>query len=433
MTSLLEKTFFQINTGIIVIDHEYNIVLCNDFIADQSKKKRSELIGTPIFSTYPTLPQVWLTRRFESIFQLKNSSYINWEQRPSLFDFPCSRPITGSYEKMIQNCSLYPIISDDNKVSHICIAINDATAIAINQLRLRKISHRLSKEKKQQQELIQKLGETKNQLLQSEKMASIGQLSAGVAHEINNPVGFIKSNFSSLNNYTSEIAQVFKKYHELIESLDDKKVSENIKAINAEHDIDFVMEDINSLLTESFDGINRIEGIVQSLKNFSHADTNQWQTTNIHEGLESTLKVAGHELKYIAEIEKNYGDLPLIECLPMQINQVFMNLLINAAQAIGDEVKGGRVGITTSHQEAESTITIKVEDNGKGISEEDVIKIFDPFFTTKPVGTGTGLGLSLSYNIIQEHSGTITVDSTIGKGTCFTVCLPVHQQNTQSN
>ncbi|MEO0442253.1 MAG: ATP-binding protein [Pseudomonadota bacterium] len=256
-------------------------------------------------------------------------------------------------------------------------------------------------------------------------MASIGQLAAGVAHEINNPVGFIKSNFSSLQHYANALNQTIDKYSALIKKIDNDELIKTVDTINEEHDIAFVIEDISQLLTESFDGINRIEDIVKSLKHFSRADTNQWEQADINQGIESTLKVVAHELKYIATIDKQYGELPLVQCLPMQINQVLMNLLVNAGQAMEKESSEGKIAIRTLHQD--DHIKIMIEDNGKGIKQENLVKIFDPFFTTKPVGEGTGLGLSLSYNIMQKHSGNISAESTVGKGTTFTITLPVKQ------
>lgn len=424
MSSLLEQTFLQLNVGLTVIEPDGTITLCNDFMRDNTTEK--DLIGKSIYSIYPEIPKKWLQRRIDSICRLKNSSFISWEQRTSLFDFPSSRPITGTHSKMIQNCTLLPILDDEHKVSHICIAVNDATPTAINQLRLKKTSLRLNEEKKAQQRLIEKLEETKNQLLQSEKMASIGQLAAGVAHEINNPVGFIKSNFSSLKHYAQELNNALEKYNEIMKVIGDADINQRIEDINDEHDIEFVTEDISNLLAESFDGITRIEDIVKSLKHFSRADTNQWEEADINAGIESTLKVVSHELKYIADVEKDYGELPLVQCLPMQVNQVLMNLLVNAGHAIDPERDDGRIIIKTEKKNAQ--VLISIEDNGCGIDEEHLVKIFDPFFTTKPVGKGTGLGLSLSYNIIQEHSGDITAQSTPGKGTCFTITLPIEQQ-----
>jgi signal transduction histidine kinase len=425
MKSLLEQTFLQVNIGIIVIEKDYTITLCNHVFADLTLKKSKDIIGQNLFLLYPDLPKKWLQRRIDNIFLLKNSSFISWEQRPSLFNMPSSRPITGSNEKMIQNCSLFPIMDENHNVTHICITVNDATATAITQSQLKKTSNILKEEKKAQQELIKKLEETKNQLLQSEKMASIGQLSAGVAHEINNPVGFIKSNFSSLKHYAKELSTVIEKYTETLKSIDDPKIKEILENTEEEHDVEFITEDIENLLSESFDGISRIEDIVKSLKHFSRADTNKWESADINEGIESTLKVVAHELKYIANIDKNFGDLPPVQCLPMQINQVLMNLLVNAGQAMNKEQKDGMISISTK-KESEN-IEITIEDNGKGIKQENLNKIFDPFFTTKPVGKGTGLGLSLSYSIIQKHQGEITAKSELNKGTRFTILLPIKQ------
>lgn len=427
MSTLLEQAFMQVNIGIVAVDREYNVVLCNHFMSDYTKKNTSDIVGDNLFNVYASLPEKWLKRRIENIFLLKNSSFISWEQRQSLFDFDSSRPITGVNKKMVQNCSLFPVLDEKNKVSHVCLTVSDATATALNQIQLKKTSSRLLEEKKAQQALIEKLEETKSQLLQSEKMASIGQLSAGVAHEINNPVGFIKSNFSSLKHYSKELNTTIEKYMKVLESIDSDKVREAINSINDEHDVDFVTEDIDNLLNESFDGITRIEDIVKSLKHFSRSDTNEWEEADINAGIESTLKVVAHELKYLADIEKNFGDLPLVQCLPMQVNQVVMNLLVNAAQAIDADQKDGKVSIVTAVQG--DNVLIKVEDNGKGIDEKTIAKIFDPFFTTKDVGEGTGLGLSLSYSIIQKHNGEISADSSIGEGTTFTISLPVKQAN----
>nr|MBX2807912.1 hypothetical protein [Cellvibrionaceae bacterium] len=407
MNNLLEQAFLQVNIGILVIDKAHNIILCNNFMQDYTQKNNDDIISHNLFTVYPKLPQAWLKRRINNIFLLKNSSFISWEQRPSLFNFPNSRPITGNRQDMIQNCSLLPIFSENNEVTHVCITTHDATATALSQSQIKKTSKRLAEEKKAQQALISKLEETKDQLLQSEKMASIGQLAAGVAHEINNPVGFIKSNFNSLKRYAKELNTVIQKHHHLLQASDDNENQQRLTAINEEHDIEFITEDINNLLKESFDGINRIEDIVKSLKYFSREDSKQWEEADINAGIESTLKIVSHEIKYIATIEKNYQQLPKVQCLPMQINQVFMNLLVNAAHAIEPTNTSGKISISTSAQQ--TYVTIAISDNGKGIEKVNIVKIFDPFFTTKPVGKGTGLGLSLSYNIIQEHGGEISV------------------------
>ena len=276
----------------------------------------------------------------------------------------------------------------------------------------------LESEKARQAELIRKLGEAQNQLLQSEKMASIGVLAAGVAHEINNPVGFVNSNLSSLQRYLHSLLRLLDAYEACEPQLPehDRKA---LAALRKDIDADYLREDLGNLLSESMDGLDRIKRIVQDMKDFSHAGGGDVLVANLETGLDSTLNVVWNELKYKAEVVKEYGGLPTIECIPSQLNQVFMNLLVNAAHAIETR---GRITVRTSYDDASVTVTIS--DTGSGIPPEHLGRIFEPFFTTKPVGKGTGLGLSLSYSIVQKHGGRIEVESELGKGTTFRVILP---------
>ena len=269
-----------------------------------------------------------------------------------------------------------------------------------------------------------KLEEAHNQLLQTEKMASIGQLAAGVAHEINNPVGFVNSNLASLELYVKSLLKVIDAYdlnQDIFTQFPERLQA--IAAVKQEVELDYLREDIFALLSESNDGLMRVKKIVQNLKDFSHVGTAEWQFADLHAGLESTLNIVNNEIKYKATVTKEYGDLPMIECLPLELNQVFMNMLVNAAHAIENR---GEIAIRTGTQD--DNVWIVFSDTGKGISPDNVTRIFDPFFTTKPVGQGTGLGLSLSYGIIQKHHGRIEVNSTVGVGTTFRIVLPIKQE-----
>ena len=277
---------------------------------------------------------------------------------------------------------------------------------------------RLQAEKQRQEELIHKLEEAQNQLLQSEKMASIGQLAAGVAHEINNPVGFVSSNLSTLQRYINDMLRLLAAYEQLEAPLVDT-VLEDIRRLKKEIDVAYLREDVVILLTESLDGLQRVKRIVQDLKNFSHVDRSERELADLEAGMESTLNVVWNELKYKAKVIKEYGDIPQIECLPSQLNQVFMNLLVNAAHAIEEQ---GVISIRSGHDATH--VWLEVEDTGKGIAPEHLGRIFEPFFTTKPVGKGTGLGLSLSYGIVSKHGGHIDVHSQVGQGSRFRVVLP---------
>lgn len=265
------------------------------------------------------------------------------------------------------------------------------------------------------------LQDLQGQLLQSEKMASIGQLAAGVAHEINNPIGYIYSNLASLQGYIQDLFALVETYEKAESLLPDGEVLSTVRAEKKRIDLEFIRDDLRSLIDESREGATRVKQIVQDLKDFSHVGADdQWQWSDLHKGLDSTLNIVWNELKYKAEVTKDYGDTPEIECLPSQINQVFMNMLVNAAHAIEGK---GVIRIRTGREG--ERVWVEIADSGKGIAPEHLKKIFEPFFTTKPVGKGTGLGLSVSYNIVQKHGGQVEVSSEVGKGTTFRVWLPI--------
>jgi hemerythrin-like metal-binding protein len=268
-------------------------------------------------------------------------------------------------------------------------------------------------------QLNEKLESAHTQLLQSEKMASIGQLAAGVAHEINNPVGFVNSNLGTLGKYMTNLFDVITAYQTAEARVGANSFPE-VGEVKKKVDFAYLVEDIPSLLKESQDGLARVKRIVQDLKDFSHVDESNWQHANLEQGMDSTLNVVANEIKYKAKVVKEYGGIPDVECMPSQVNQVFMNMLVNAAQAIE---KDGTITVRSGTSGDE--VWVEVEDSGKGISPENLNRIFDPFFTTKPVGKGTGLGLSLSYGIVKKHNGRIEVKSEVGKGSTFRVWLPV--------
>ena len=276
----------------------------------------------------------------------------------------------------------------------------------------------LQQEKERQAILIKRLEEAQNQLLQSERMASIGQLAAGVAHEINNPVGFVNSNLGSLQRYVTDMLRLLSVYEKAEGALPGAAIQE-INQVKADIDVEFLREDVANLLVESLDGLKRVTRIVQDLKDFSHVDESERQWADLEAGLESTLRVVWNELKYKAEVIKEFAGIPQVECFAFQLNQVFMNLLINASHAIEGR---GTIAVRTGHDD--TCVWVEVQDSGRGIKPEHLSRIFEPFFTTKPVGQGTGLGLSLAYGIVKKHDGRIEVKSELGQGTVFRVILP---------
>jgi signal transduction histidine kinase len=279
-------------------------------------------------------------------------------------------------------------------------------------------------------EALEKLKKAQSHLVQSEKMASLGQLTAGVAHEINNPINFVSANITPLKRDINEIVELLEKYSELDENNYQNRISE-IRKIKNKVDFNYTITEINSLLNGIEEGSRRTAEIVKGLRNFSRLDEEDMKKANINEGIQSTLVLLKSKLKQNSiEVINSFDDLPEIECYPGQLNQVFMNILSNAIDIIADTVSSKKekhkIFITTSKEN--DNIKISFRDTGKGMSEEVKKKIFDPFFTTKDVGKGTGLGLSISYGIIQKHKGTIRVNTEEKKGTEFLITLPVSKK-----
>ena len=295
------------------------------------------------------------------------------------------------------------------------------------------IFHDISESHARQQELqrrhaqlrqtLVRLAGTQEQLLQSEKMASIGQLAAGVAHEINNPIGYVHSNLGSLQEYLHSLFSLIEIYERALRSPDPKAMLAEIEDMRARYDIDFISNDLPQLMAESREGIERVTQIVRNLKDFSYSGRDDsWKLADLHAGLDSTINIIWNELKYKVNLHKHYGDLPLVQCLPSELNQVFMNILLNASHAIAE-----RGNITVTSGVGEEEVFIVIEDDGAGIPDDIQQRIFDPFFTTKPVGSGTGLGLSISYGIVKKHNGRIELSSTPGQGSSFRIVLPIRQ------
>lgn len=270
---------------------------------------------------------------------------------------------------------------------------------------------------------LEELEHAQMQIFQQEKLASIGQLAAGVAHEINNPMGFINSNLGTLTKYIDRLTEYIAAAEQAMSAgSDNQEGRQQLQELRRRLKIDHVLDDARQLISESQDGAGRVRRIVQDLKSFSRVDQTECAYINMNEALDTTINIAWNEIKYVAGLEREFGEVPEIRCHPQQINQVFLNLLVNSAHAMEE----GRQGLITVRSWSDGdSMFVSVADNGRGIPEENLTKIFEPFFTTKEVGKGTGLGLSISYDIIRKHGGEITVESRVGVGTTFTVRLPV--------
>jgi signal transduction histidine kinase len=276
------------------------------------------------------------------------------------------------------------------------------------------------------EQVNQEIKDTQAKLLQSDKMASVGVLAAGVAHEINNPMSFVISNIKTLDDYFQDIQQLILAYNQISDSdlTDVQAQLEAIEKLKKDIGLESILEDLPGLIADTKEGTGRVKDIVKGLKDVSHVDNHDSYTPcNINDCITNTLRVANNELKYHCKVVTDLKNIPDIYCAQNQIKQVFLNLIINASHAIKEK---GIIEIR-SHATNEH-IKVQIKDNGSGISKEQMSKVFDPFYTTKPVGEGTGLGLSISYGIIEEHKGEITVKSQVGKGTIFTILLPLNKE-----
>jgi signal transduction histidine kinase len=295
--------------------------------------------------------------------------------------------------------------------------------------RVRQRTQQIEQAMQERESAYQELTRKDDQLIRQEKMASLGQLAAGVAHEINNPVGFVSSNLQMLQHYLADLTTYVSRTGPLINRLKDGTTMEGLQTESSELigwvkevELDQTIIDAGQSVIESIDGLNRVKKIVLALREFSHADQDEPALADLNEGLESTINIVWNELKYKATLHREYGDLPKVSCYPYQLNQVFMNLLVNAAQAIPDK---GEIWVKTWADT--DHVYVAVRDTGAGIPETHLPKIFDPFFTTKAVGQGTGLGLSIVYGIVERHGGTIRVDSRVGGGTTFHLSFPIQR------
>jgi len=379
-----EQTLDHLRDFVILTDADHHIRRYNKLLSDATGIAVSELVGAD-----------WRELINNAGFRFVSFNGTSGE----IFHQKSGR----SYDLII-----YEIKEDEEVAGHV-ISINDTTELRATTQELEKAYAGLK--------------EAQLQIFQQEKLASIGQLAAGVAHEINNPMGFISSNLGTLNKYVDRLAEYIEAGDQALMACAASEEAGALKDTRKRLKIDFIIEDSRQLITESQDGAGRVRRIVQDLKSFSRVDQAECALLNLNQALETTINIAWNEIKYIAILNREFGDIPEIRCYPQQLNQVFLNLLVNAAHALGEN----QGSITVRTWSEPESVFVSVTDTGCGMPEEIQRKIFEPFFTTKEVGKGTGLGLSISYDIIRKHGGEISVTSKPGQGSTFTVRLPINK------
>ena len=386
-----EETLDCLKDFVILTDAEHHVRRCNRLLCDMTGKDFNEVLG----------------RDWRDLLSEAGFSFTTFDGN--------SGELIHAGSQRLYDLNIYTM--DDplsERTNGLVVSLNDTTEI-------RSVTEELRRTSKE-------LNETQSRIFQQEKMASIGQLAAGVAHEINNPMGFISSNLSTMGKYMEKINAFETSLIEAVRDKGDAEVVVTLDELRRKMKIDFILEDIKSLLHESRDGAERVRRIVQDLKSFSRVDEAVCKAVSINESLDTTLNMLRNEIKYVADVEREYDqDLPMLLCFPQRMNQVFMNILVNAAHAIEGH---GVIKIKTLYDSDD--IVVRISDTGKGIPPENLSRIFEPFFTTKEVGKGTGLGLSISYDIIKKHGGDMTVESEVGLGTTFIIRLPLSHRFSES-
>jgi PAS domain S-box-containing protein len=426
----LKIVFDSLQEEIVAVDDKFRIVSANNAFLRNTGATFQEIIGKPCFQDENGSSTGFCDKKVNSLAKRVIESGAPQHSLDTYSD--------KHGEKRYKRMNCLPVKDEAGKIFQLVIVLKDITDDKIREEKIKALNKRMqetSDEIKVKNEKLEytlkQLKNTQAQIVQAEKMASVGQLAAGIAHEINNPTGFVSSNLKTLVDYLNDINRLIKQYRMLITELKDnnaedkitssiEKLLDQISGIEKEIDLDFIMDDVMDLINDCREGTKRIKKIVLDLKDFAHPGEDKLQATDINKGIESTLNVVWNELKYKATVTKDYGKLPILKCYPQQLNQVFMNIFVNAVQAIE---KRGEIRISTRADNG--SVEVRISDTGVGIPKENISKIFDPFFTTKKVGKGTGLGMNIAYNIIKKHKGTIDVESEVGKGTTFIIKIPV--------
>jgi PAS domain S-box-containing protein len=402
----------QIPEIVIIVNNKMDIEYMNNYFSEKISIENKDLLNKNI----KELKKYKLNALYEKINEVMEIKKAFFGEIYMNFDQP--KYFLGS---------ISPLRNENHKITHCVCVLKD-----INEQKL--MQEELKEKNESFKIMIGELKDAQAQLIQKEKLAGIGQLAAGVAHEINNPLGFVISNYDTLKKYIKRYEEVLLAYKNLCNEFDKSNKDINmqnriidIKKMEKKYGLDFIIEDMDDLISDSKEGLDRVGKIVQSLKYFSRdAQYNEFESYDINEGIENTILIAKNEVKYSADIELHLNEVPLIDAISGQINQVILNIIINAVQAIKETKEFGIITIKTYKDS--KYVFCEIQDNAKGIEEEVLDKIFEPFFTTKEAGVGTGLGLSIAYDIItNKHKGSLFVESKEDEGTTFIIMLPIKQ------
>ncbi len=402
----------QMGHSVIVVDGSRWVRFVSRSLARQLGEPSDLMLHTSLYDLCPGLPRAWMEEQFAQLEQLgeAGTETIRWRVRTNLFQplLELHTELVGG--RMCYQCELFLLqgqaeplfcLTLDGPVPEAGVA-HDEACTDLCQAQLEQVEQRLQ---------------------HSEKLVTLGQLVAGVAHEINNPVCYVKTNLQTLQQYVGHLDRLLSESLVLVEANGGGRLAQDLAELKRKFDYDFIHEELPLLLTETAEGVQRVEEIISTLRDYARNDASEGEWVDLNELLEAALKLVHHELKFVVtSVRRHYDTLPSVWCRPSQLTQVMVNLLVNAAQAMP---RGGEIELRTRFLAAEDQVEISICDQGEGIDAEIMPVLFNAFVTSKPPGKGTGLGLSVSQQIISSHQGKISASNREGGGACFSILLPV--------
>jgi two-component system NtrC family sensor kinase len=406
-------TLDHLNAGVFSVNTDLAIVRWNLFMATHSGRSADQVIGRDLFACFPELPEAWLRWKLRSVFLLGAFAFSSWKQRPYVFRFPHNRPLTGGIECMYQDLAFLPVTTADGRVASVCVLVTDATDVALSHRALEDASRRLEHEVAARRRI-------EDELQIAHKLEAVGQLASGIAHEINTPIQYVTDSVSFIGEAFAEMRCMVQTYRQALYD------GTQHAALEDNPDLAYLEQHVPAAVDRALMGLERVATLVKAMKDFGQPSFAAKSYADVNRAVTTTLTVARSEYADIAEIELEFGDVPEVPCHIAELNQVLLQLIVNAAHAIADVHAAparGTIRIRTGCDAG--AVFISVSDNGTGIPEPIRGRVFEPFFTTKPIGRGTGQGLAIARSIIVDrHAGTLSFETTTGLGTTFLIRIP---------
>jgi signal transduction histidine kinase len=401
----------RLNAGVFSVDADMTILHWNRFMASNSGCSADQVVGRDLFECFPDLPAQWLRWKLRSVFLLGTFAFSSWRQRPYVFKFAHNRPLTGGIDHMHQDVSFLPVFKADGEVSSVCVMLTDVTDGALSHRALDRANAQIQREALERERM-------QDELRIAHKLEAVGRLAAGIAHEINTPIQYIADSVHFIGEAFEEMCTAVLSYRQAHAG--------GAPVTDDGLDLPYLEENVPTAVERALNGLDRVATLVRAMMEFGQPSRTEKARADLNRGITATLSVARAEYEDIADIELELGDVPELACHVAELNQVFLQLIINAAHAIAElhaSPARGKIRIRTWSDAA--TVFVVVSDNGAGIPEQVRSRVFDPFFTTKPVGRGSGQGLAIARSIVVDrHGGTLTFETASGHGSSFQVRIP---------